>query len=117
MLENDHIPVLTDLIEKGIKTRLSEPELDHNEDLILEEDDREEPKIGASQFETKTKTKTETETDTETESDPAPARNVFTNDPALDQIIRHILNEHMELALQDIKLAISNAREDKRKDY
>jgi hypothetical protein len=111
MLENDHIPVLTDLIEKGIKTRLSEPELDHNEDLILEEDDREEPKIGASQFET------ETETETETESDPAPARNVFTNDPALDQIIRRILNEHMELALQDIKLAISNAREDKRKDY
>jgi len=105
MLENDHIPVLTDLIEKGIKTRLSEPELDHNEDLILEEDDREEPKIGASQFET------------ETESDPAPARNVFTNDPALDQIIRRILNEHMELALQDIKLAISNAREEKRKDY
>jgi hypothetical protein len=107
MLENDHIPVLTDLIEKGIKTRLSEPELDHNEDLILEEDDREEPKIGASEF----------ETETETESDPAPARNVFTNDPALDQIIRRILNEHMELALQDIKLAISNAREDKRKDY
>ncbi len=111
MLENDHIPVLTDLIEKSIKTRLSEPELDHNEDLILEEDDREEPKIGASQFETKTKT------ETETDSDPAPARNVFTNDPALDQIIRRILNEHMELALQDIKLAISNAREDKRKDY
>jgi hypothetical protein len=92
MLENDHIPVLTDLIEKGIKTKLSEPELDHNEDLILEEDDREEPKIGASQF--------------ETESDPAPARNVLTNDPALDQIIRRILNEHMELALTDIKLAI-----------
>jgi hypothetical protein len=103
MLENDHIPVLTDLIEKGIKTKLSEPELDHNEDLILEEDDREEPQIGVSQL--------------ETEADPAPARNILTNDPALEQIIRHILNEHMELALQDIKLAISNAREDKRKDY
>ena len=109
MLENDHIPVLTDLIETGINTRLPEPELDHNDDLLLEAYAREEPKIGASQF--------ETETETETESDPAPARNVFTNDPALDQIIRRILNEHMELALQDIKLAISNAREDKRKDY
>jgi hypothetical protein len=103
MLENDHIPVLTDLIEKGIKTKLSEPELDHNEDLILEEDDREEPQIGVSQF--------------ETEADPAPARNILNNDPTLEQIIRRILNEHMELALQDIKLAISNAREDKRKDY
>jgi len=103
MLENDHIPVLTDLIEKGIKTKLSEPEIDHNENLILEEDDRAEPKIGVSQF--------------ETESDPAPAINLLTNDPDLEQIIRRILNEHMELALQDIKLAISNAHEGERKDY
>ena len=103
MLENDHIPVLTDLIEKGIKTKSSEPELDHNENLILEEDDREEPQIGVSQF--------------ETEADTAPTKNILTNDPALEQIIRRILNEHMELALQDIKLAISNAREDKPKDY
>jgi hypothetical protein len=103
MLETDHIPVLTDLIEKGIKTKLSEPELDHSEDLILEEDDREEPQIGASQL--------------ETETDPAPAKKVITNDPALEQIIRNILNEHMELALQDINLAISQAREDERNDY
>jgi len=103
MLENDHIPVLTDLIEKGIKTKLSEPEIDHNENLILEEDDRAEPKIGVSQF--------------ETESDPAPAINLLTNDPALEQIIRRILNEHMELAFQEIKLAISSTREDKHKNY
>ena len=102
MLENDHIPVLTDLIEKGIKTILSEPELDHKEDLILEEDDREEPQIGASQF--------------ETEFDPAPSMNILTNEPALNQIIRRILNEHMELAFEEIKLAISSAREDKHKD-
>ncbi|MFT4608151.1 MAG: hypothetical protein ACI823_000289 [Chitinophagales bacterium] len=108
MLEKDHIPVLTDLIEKGIETKSPEPELNHSEDLILEaDDDREEPHIDVYQLEF------------EPEAEPAPARSVLTDDPALEQTIHRILNEHMELSLTEIKLAISQAREDEDvpKDY
>ncbi len=100
MAENDHIPVLTDLIEKGIEIESSKPELDHSQDLILEVGDREEPQIDVSQFEF------------EPDHEQQPASHALTDDPALEQTIRRILNEHMELALQDITLAISQARED-----
>jgi hypothetical protein len=100
MFNNSHIPVLTDLIEKGIEIRLSELGLDelvldHNDDLILETDDREEPHIDAIQL--------EAEVDAELKAKIEPTSH------ALEQTIRRILNEHMELALQDIKLAISQA--------
>ena len=43
MLKSDHIPVLTDLIEKGTDIKLTE--LEHNEDLIVGANRREEPHI------------------------------------------------------------------------
>jgi hypothetical protein len=111
MFNNSHIPVLTDLIEKGIEIRLSELGLDelvldHNDDLILETDDREEPHIDAIQL--------EAEVDAELKAKIEPTSHALSNNPALEQTIRRILNEHMELALQDIKLAISQA--DKNED-
>lgn len=102
---NDHIPVLTDLIEKGIEIRLSELGLDelgidHNEDLILEADEREEPQID------------EIDT-TRLEFEAEPIQDPLSDNPALEQAIRRILDEHMELALQEIKLAISQIPRDK----
>ena len=91
MRHNDHIPVLTDLIEKGIKIELSGLGLDHDQDLILETDGREEPKF---------------ENTTQPEFKPASSQSALSDNPALEQTIRRILDEHMELALQEIKLAI-----------
>jgi hypothetical protein len=96
MFKNDHIPVLTDLIEKGTDIKLTDLELNHSEDLILEANDREEPHIDVTQlyFEAETETRAE------------PASHALSNNPALEQTIHRILNEHMELALTEIKLAI-----------
>ena len=93
MLKNDHIPVLTDLIEKGIEIKLSELGLDTNQDLILDLDDREEPQIDVNELEF-------SET---TASDP------LSQNPALEQAIRRILDEHMELALKEINIAIQQS--------
>lgn len=91
MLKDDNIPVLTDLIEKGIEIKLSELGLDTNQDLILEVDEREEPQINDTQLEFEAEA------------------NTLSNNPALEQTIRRILDEHMELALEEIKSAISQA--------
>ena len=93
MLKNDNIPVLTDLIEKGIEIKLSELGLDAGQDLILDVDDREEPQINV----------TELDFNEATTSDP------FSENPALEQKIRRILDEHMELTLQEIKIAIQQS--------
>jgi hypothetical protein len=75
MQDDTEIPVLTELIEKGIEIKLSElglnysPSLEHQEPL-----------------------------DTQL------------NNPALEQEIRRILDEHLELAWQEIKVAIQKAR-------
>lgn len=95
MLINDHIPVLTDLIEKGIEIKLSELGLDHSQDLILQADDREEPLIEATQL----------EFDESLPSDP------LSENPALEQTIRKILDEHMALALKEINIAIQQSKD------
>lgn len=100
MLKNNQIPVLTDLIEKGIDIKSDELNLNQSEDLILGLDDREEPRIDANHFDF------ETETETEVEEEEEPVNHALKDDPALEKIIRRILNEHMELALTEIKLAI-----------
>lgn len=95
MIKNDHIPVLTDLIEKGIEIDLSELGLDSSQDLILDVDDREEPEIDITQLEL------ENDSISNSLSD-----NSLSDNPVIEKMIRQILDEHMELAVQEIKLAI-----------
>jgi hypothetical protein len=94
MLKNDHIPVLTDLIEKGTDTKLTE--LEHNEDLILGANGREEPHINVTQL----------YFEEEIETEAGPTSHTFTNDADLEKTIQNILNEHMKQILTEIKLAI-----------
>ena len=74
MQDDADIPVLTDLIEKGVEINLSELGLDS--DLPREE---------------------------------AVAETTVIDFPALEQEIRRILDEHMELAWQEIRIAIQEA--------
>ncbi len=87
MNDKSTIPVLTDLIEKGAEIELS--------DLGLgEEFDPGETSAGAL---------------SEPRSDPAATAGMT---PALEQEIRRILDEHMELAWQEIRLAIQQTATD-----
>jgi hypothetical protein len=88
MLKNDTIPVLTDLIEKGSEIELSDLGLGANQDPILNAEDREELPINARKFE-----------------DP-PSPETSSQNRTLEQTIRRILDEHMELAWQEIELVI-----------
>ncbi|MCZ6579974.1 MAG: hypothetical protein O6927_11615 [Gammaproteobacteria bacterium] len=74
MQDDTEIPVLIDLIEKGIEIKLSELGLNHGPLL-----DQRDP------------------LDTQLDN------------PALEQEIRRILDEHLELAWQEIKIAIQKA--------
>jgi hypothetical protein len=74
MTDNTNIPVLTDLIEKGVEIELSELGLDQD------------PPTGKDAVDI-----------------------VLDDNPALEQEIRRILDEHMELAWQEIRVAIQQA--------
>ncbi len=89
MSDQGNIPTLTDLIEKGIEIKMSDLGLD--DDLQFGVDDEDEFDI------------TEPNLD---KTEPDLAVDPFENNPALEQAVRRILDEHMELALQEIKLAI-----------
>ena len=87
MSDQSDIPVLTDLIEKGMEITLSDLGLD--DDLKIEADDANIDDIVIG------------ETGPDLGSiDP------FKDNPALEYEIYRILEEHMELAWQEIKLAI-----------
>ncbi|HUV21116.1 MAG TPA: hypothetical protein VMZ32_04965 [Gammaproteobacteria bacterium] len=87
MADQDDIPVLDDLIESGIEITLS--------DLGLDDD----PPLSASHTDSQ-----------EITFDPAEAaalvHDPLADNPALEQAVRRILDEHMELAWQEIRLAI-----------
>ncbi len=87
MSDKSDIPTLTDLIDDGVEIKISDLGLD--EELDIRADD---PNID------------DTEIDL-TEPDLG-AFDPFSDNPALEQAIRRILDEHMELAWQEIKLAI-----------
>ena len=74
MQKKPKIPVLTDLIEKGVEIKLSELGLDPD------------PEIDQTEVLTS-----------------------LSADPALEQEIRRILDEHMELAWQEIRIAIQQS--------
>ncbi len=83
MIDESNIPVLTDLIEKDAEIELS--------DLGLGQDFA--PRDAMS------------------ESEPNPSAK-FSMVPALEQEIRRIMDEHLELAWQEIRLAIQQSATD-----
>jgi hypothetical protein len=87
MSDQNDIPILTDLIEKGIEIKMSDLGLDESLDNEIEEPFNEDSEIEIAVSEAET-------------IDP------FQDNPALEQTIRRILDEHMELAWHEIKLAI-----------
>ena len=87
MSDQSNIPTLTDLIESGDEINISDLGLD--DEISIKADD---PYFDDAEIDL-----SEPLTDT---TDP------FTDNPALEKTIRRILDEHMELALQEIKLAI-----------
>jgi hypothetical protein len=94
MLKNDTIPVLTDLIEKGNKIELSDSILDIDQDPILNAEDLKDLPIDAREF----------------GFDEQPSPDPLNQNRALEQKIRGILDEHMELAWQEIELAIQQIK-------
>ncbi len=99
MSEHNDIPVLTDLIEKGVEITLSDLGLDDSpddENIAKPTDDMEielgDPALGLR--------------DPPIDS-PAPVeREYLADNPALEREVRRILDEHLELAWQEIRLAI-----------
>ena len=89
MSDQSDIPVLTDLIESGIEIKISDLGLDDSSPIepVAQFDDATEIDIIASDF---------------------GAADQFEDNPVLEKIIRQILDEHIELAWQDIKLAIKH---------
>ncbi len=97
MNNEDDIPVLTDLIEETFDVTLPELGLDLHGDMYIEEDD--DPLL-----------------DLRIEDSKPPMRQLVPEvskiDPELEQTIRRILDEHMELAWQEIRLAIQMSQGD-----
>jgi hypothetical protein len=88
MNERDDIPLLTDLIEPGPEFTMS--------DLGLEDD----PALGAVEDEAGGDIAIDLD-------EAAPVASAHAEiDPALEQTVRRILDEHTELAWQEIRLAI-----------
>jgi hypothetical protein len=85
--DQSNIPTLTDLIEDGAEIKISDLGLD--DELGVRADD---PDIDDTIIDM-----------TELDLD---AADPLRDNPALEQAIRRILDEHMELALQEIKRAI-----------
>ena len=87
MSDQSNIPVLTDLIEKGSEITLSDLGLDDNPEIRGDDAFFNHPVIDVT----------------------APGLGTidpFRDNPALEYAIQSILDEHMERAWQDIKLAI-----------
>ena len=91
MSDQANIPTLTDIIERGIEIKMSDLGLDDDLQINADDVDIEDTAIDI------------TEPDLGIDE---PLANALADSPALEQTIRRILDEHMELALQEIKLAI-----------
>jgi hypothetical protein len=99
MNEHSDIPVLTDLIEKGLEITMSDLGLDDppaDKNMAMPTDDFDiEPGDPALALRAPPV------------DEPAPIeREHLADNPALEQEVRRILDEHMELAWQEIRLAI-----------
>jgi len=87
MSDQSDIPILTDLIEKGIEIKISDLGLDESMDNKASEPFNVDSEIEVAASE-------------------AEAFDPFADNPALEQTIRRILDQHTELAWQEIRLAI-----------
>ncbi len=99
MSEKNDIPVLTDLIEKGVEITMSDLGLDNppiEQDMTIPVDDLD-IEIGDPSLAPRDPTIGN--------SDPV-GREYLADNPALEREVRRILDEHMELAWQEIRLAI-----------
>ena len=101
MHDNDDIPLLTDLIKERTeeKIEITAPDLsyDTEDDLIIDEDDEPGFSFDAEELETVVHSRAAT----------GPSRR-----KELEQSIRYILNEHLELAWMEIRQAIEVAFDD-----
>ncbi len=98
MINDDDIPVLTDLIEENIEITLSELGLDVDQDLLIDTDD--DPFIDFDTVREKPLLEQK-------------SASLVGPNPELEQNIKRILDEHMELAWQEIRLAIQLSLSDK----
>ncbi|NNE63578.1 MAG: hypothetical protein HKN34_05805 [Gammaproteobacteria bacterium] len=97
MQDDDNIPLLTDLIEERIDITVPELGLDSEHDLIIEPDEEPEFSFNPEDVE------------------PAMSSSAATRigkHAELERTLRRILDEHLELAWQEIRLAIEVALDD-----
>jgi len=93
MSDQSDIPILTDLVEKGIEIKMSDLGLDESMD-----------NRAAEPF--------NVDSEIEVTASEAEAFDPFEDNPELEQVIRRILDEHMELAWHEIRLAIQRHLKD-----
>ncbi len=101
MQDDSDIPVLTDLIEDKIDVTLPELGLGIDQDLVIDEDGEPDLSFIPERIEPAM------ETD---------AANRIGSHPELEHTIRRILDEHLELAWQEIRLAIEVSLNDRDED-
>ena len=110
MSDQDDVPVLNDLIERGIEITLSDLGLDDAADdppLRVEDAIEAELKFEADEAAPYTSAPQATSPFIPASPTATPAGvDALADNPALEQAVRRILDEHMELAWQEIRLAI-----------
>ena len=110
MSDQDDIPVLNDLIESGIEITLSDLGLDDADDVpSLRVEDVMEDELEFEADESAPYTPAPQATSPFIPASLAaipPGTDTLADNPALEQAVRRILDEHMELAWQEIRLAI-----------
>jgi len=109
MNDQDDIPVLNILIESGIEITLSDLGLDDADDPPIRVDDVMEAKREFKAGEAAPYTSVPQATSPFIPASLAaisPGADLLVDNPALEQEVRRIFDEHMELAWQEIRLAI-----------
>jgi hypothetical protein len=102
MSDEDDIPVLDDLIERGIEITLSDLGLDDDSPPRVKDIKAAELEIDIGDAAPLAAASHAQERNAATPS----AAELLADNPALEQAVRRILDEHMELAWQEIRLAI-----------
>ena len=131
-MDDDDIPVLTDLIEEKIDITAPETNLDVDQEIFIDDDEDlfpvmklepeepalpdpieeiEIPALPDSIEETEIPVLAYSIEETEIPVRPYSIEKTVAINPALEQTIRRILDEHMELAWQEIRLAIQEEQE------
>ena len=107
MSDQDDIPVLDDLIERGIEITLSDLGLDDAPPIRVEDVMEAENEFAADEAANYTPAPQATSPFIPaSRTATLPGSDALADNPALEQAVRRILDEHMELAWQEIRLAI-----------